>query len=132
MPRVCSATVEVRSYGPLKLFDVTEIVQERVSECGVRTGVARIDVKGATPALLLVDEEGLDHVVEVLTKLVPVSGWRHGNAYAHLISTIVGTSLVLAVDRGKLVLPEKHRVFMLETRPVHNHVRALNIVVTGD
>lgn len=131
MLKVCSSVVELRSYGPLKLFDVTDEVENVVKECRVGMGIARVDVVGATPALLLLEESRAEDVVRVLTKLVPLSGWRHGNAYAHLISTAVTTSLALAIEGGELVLPQGCRIFLLETRPVYNHRRLLNIEVVG-
>ena len=130
--KACLEVLEVATYGPLKLHRVTELVRKAVERCGVRNGVTRIDVAGATPALLLVDPADEDAVLRAITKLVPITGWRHGNAYAHLVSTVVTTSLHLAIENRSLVIPRGYEIYLLETRPVHNHRRKLAIEIVGE
>jgi len=129
--KVCSSMVEIRTHGPMKFFDVTETLEKFVEKCNVSLGVLRLDVKGATPALLLLDPSEAEELLKVLRKLVPFSGWRHGNAYAHLLSTILTTSLTLAIENSRLILPERTRVLLLETRSVYNHRRTIFVVVVG-
>ncbi len=131
MLKVCLSVAKVRTYGPMKLFDITNYVAEAVKSCGVCTGIVRVDVKGATPALVALSPEDCEDFVEALTKLVPFSKWRHGNAYAHLSSTALSTSLTLAVENGELVLPKGARVYLLETRSVYNHLRNVIIELIG-
>ncbi len=131
MLKACSRRVVVKTFGPMKLHDVTEEVLKAIEECRVTEGVARVDVKGATPALVLIDPRDASEFTRVLARLIPFSRWRHGNAYAHLASTTLGTSLTIAIENGSPLLPEGSRVYLLETRSVYNHPRELTIIVIG-
>ena len=129
--RVCSEVVEVRTFGPMKLFDITTLVNDVVRRCGVSEGLAWVCVKGATPALILCEESRCEEVVEAITRLIPFSGWRHGNAYAHLISTTLSTSIAVPVEGSRLVLAEGYSIKLLETRSVYNHRRQIVVQVHG-
>ena len=127
--RVSSRVVEVKTFGPLELHPVTQIVENIVRESCSGEGIAWISVEGATPALLILEKGSEKMFIEYITKLVPISGWRHGNAYAHLISTLVGTTLAIPIIEGKLVLKPSQELYLLETRFVYNHTRRLLIEV---
>ena len=129
--RVCSEIVEVRTHGPMKLFDVTEPLLEAVSRCGVSEGVAWLSVKGATPALILCEESECGEIVEAVTRLIPFTGWRHGNAYAHLASTVLSTSIPIAIEGSRPIIPPGYRIKLLETRSVYNHRRQIVIQIHG-
>ncbi|MCS7111653.1 MAG: YjbQ family protein [Ignisphaera sp.] len=126
-----SKIVEITTFGPMELHPLRDAVMGVVAESGVRLGSTLVSVEGATPALVLL-EKGLERrFVNMLEKLVPYTVWRHGNAYAHLVSTMISTSLVIPVVEGSLALDGDYEVYLLETRAVHNHRRRLLIYLRG-
>jgi len=120
-----------RTYGPMTYFPLRDIIEGEVSKSGISEGLATIHARGATPAILVVRRDELSLIDEFLKRLVPVAGWLHGNAYAHLRSTIASTVKTLIIDGGKLAIPETYEIYFLETRPVHNHERSIHIYLRG-
>lgn len=117
------------TYGPTKLFDITDKVKEIIK--GVERGYVNIFSKGSTGALVVLpqNEEIIEVFEKALWKLIPIYGWRHpGNAYAHLRSSLIGTSLSLLIDNGKILLPENHRIYFLENQ--FTNARRRHILIT--
>jgi len=127
---VFSRIVEIRTYGPMELHPITKIVEEVVAESCIGNGVVWISVEGATPALLILNTKKKEFI-KYITSIIPFKGWRHGNAYAHLISTLISTNLVLPVMEQKILLNPDEEIYLLETRSVYNHVRNVFIEVHG-
>ena len=123
--------IEIRTYGPMVLHPITDVVRKIVEESDTEAGIAWISVEGATPALLVADKEKALRYVNYITKLIPFSGWSHGNAYAHLISTITSTNIAIPVLNKTLFLRENEEIFLLETRSVYNHIRRILVEIHG-
>ena len=129
--KVYMTSFEIRTYGPMKYFRLRKIIEEELRLTGLTKGLVTIHVKGATPGLLVFDEEYVQVFDSLLKKLVPVTGYRHGNAYEHLRSCIMSTTHTLFFDSKGLRLPPSYEVFLVETRPVHNHKRVLHVIIRG-
>lgn len=128
--KVYSKIVEVKTYGPIVLHSITSILIDAIRESGIREGVMWVSVEGATPALLMLSKGIEKNFLEFVTRFIPLTGWRHGNAYAHLISTIFSTNLVIPIIDGFPVISD-NEVYLLETRSVYNHVRRIVLQVHG-
>jgi len=111
----------------MKFFDVSGSVAEAAEGC--RSGVARVFSKGSTSALVLAPPEALDEISEALSRLIPVEKWRHGNAYAHLRSTLLSTVRIIPIENGRPLIPLGYRLYLLETRPVQSHRREVVVEV---
>ncbi len=129
--RAVAAALRIRTHGPMSYFPLRRLIEEKIRDAGVKEGLVTIHAKGATPGILVVDRDDLDAVDRVIKSLVPVAGWRHGNAYAHLRSTILSTTHTLVVKDARLYLPPRHEVYFVETRPVYNHERIIHLVIRG-
>jgi thiamine phosphate synthase YjbQ (UPF0047 family) len=126
------ARIELVTYGPNKLFDITERVVELAS--GVDEGFVSLQAVGSTGALVVLprDRRVVEAFERDLWDLVPTLGWRHpGNAYAHLRSTLIGTTLVLPVAGGAVPLGGSG-VFFLENQPALNRHRAVVAAVVSN
>ncbi len=130
--KVYSKLVEVKTWGPMKLHPVKTILEEAVRESGIGKGILWASVKGATPALLVLERSLEEALLNAVKKLIPFTGWRHGNAYAHLVSTTLSTCLAIPVENGKLLLDDVYEIYLLETRPVYNHRRSIAISIHGE
>lgn len=122
--------ITIRTSGPMNAYQIRDAIEELIAQVGLEKGVAWIHAKGATPIIAVARIDALENLLKWLTRSIPVYGWRHGNAYAHLRSTITSSEQVLAITKGRLDLPENYSIYFIETRPVYNHKREIYIWLT--
>ncbi len=114
------------THGPNKLFDVTGLAARAASHIG--DGVVAVFSKGSTGALVVIPRDAAEEYEYALWDLVDMDGWEHpGNAYAHLRSTLLGTSLVLPVSGGELCIPTGYGVFFVENQPANVRRRVIYV-----
>ena len=102
------------------MLDVTQSVQERVSESGITDGVCIVYVPHTTAGITI--NEGADPsvCVDITTKLnelvPPHAGYRHleGNADSHIKASLIGSSVSVIVESGRLVLGTWQKIFFCE------------------
>lgn len=112
--------INVKSKSRIEFIDITETVQEVVKEAGVMKGVCYLYIPHTTAGITI--NEGADPSVQhdiqsTLNRLVPHEMnyfHREGNADAHIKSTIVGTSVNVIIDEGKLLLGTWQSIFFCE------------------
>ncbi len=112
--------INVKSRSRIEFIDVTGMVQETVKEAGVQDVICHLYVPHTTAGITI--NEGADPSVQrdiqnTLSKLAPQDMnyfHREGNADAHIKSTLVGTSLHVIVDGGKLLLGTWQSIFFCE------------------
>jgi secondary thiamine-phosphate synthase enzyme len=112
--------INVRSKSRIEFIDITGMVQEVVKEAGVIRGICYLYVPHTTAGITI--NEGADPSVQrdiqnTLSRLVPHEMnyfHREGNADAHIKSTIVGTSVNVIVDEGRLLLGTWQAIFFCE------------------
>ncbi|MCD6488472.1 MAG: YjbQ family protein [Desulfurococcales archaeon] len=123
---------KIKTHGPMNYFPLRKTIEDEIKKTKLSHGLVTIHVKGATPGIVIIDKNELDNIDKALRKLVPVYGWRHGNAYAHLRSTITSTTHTLYFKENKLELPPNHEIYLVETRPVYNHWRTIHLYIRGE
>lgn len=115
-----------------ELVDITGDVKAAIGEAGVRDGFCMVFVPHTTAAVTInenADPTVKDDMLKVINKIIPWDdGYRHleGNSAAHIKSTLVGASELLAVVGGKLQLGTWQGIFFCEfdgprRRKVHLH-----------
>ena len=106
----------------IEFINLTDKVQSAVEKSGVREGLALVNAMHITASVFINDEEsGLKQdYVEWLHKLVDTrKEYKHNlagedNAYAHLMRTIMGREVVVAITDGKLDFGPWEQIFYLE------------------
>lgn len=128
--------INIKSRSRTEFIDITEKIQDVISEEGVQSGVCHIYVPHTTAGITI--NEGADPSVQhdiqhVLSRLVPFEAdyqHREGNSDAHIKSTLVGISKSVFVDEGKLVLGTWQAIYFCEfDGPRHRRV-AVKIIKT--
>ncbi|MEW6162598.1 MAG: secondary thiamine-phosphate synthase enzyme YjbQ [Nitrospirota bacterium] len=112
--------INVRSKSRIEFIDVTGMLQEAVKEAGIKDGVCYLCVPHTTAGIII--NEGADPSVQrdiqnTLSRLAPQDMnyfHREGNADAHIKSALVGTSLNVIIDGGKLLLGTWQSIFFCE------------------
>lgn len=103
-----------------QMVDITTEVQRVVQESGVDEGAALVYCPHTTAGLTLnenADPSVCQDILETLERLVPWrAAYRHteGNAAAHVKSSLVGHSLLIPVEGGRLVLGTWQGIFLCE------------------
>ena len=112
--------INVRSRSRIEFIDITSMVQDVVQEAGVKNGLCYLYVPHTTAGITI--NEGADPSVQrdiqnTLSKLIPHEMnyfHREGNADAHIKSTLVGTSVQVIIDEGKLLLGTWQAIFFCD------------------
>ena len=123
-------TLSVRTNTREELVNITGDVARLVSDSGVTSGVATVYCPHTTGAITIqeaADPDVARDLVAILRQLIPRSGdYRHaeGNSDAHAKSSLVGSSEVIFIEDGVLLLGTWQGLFFCEfdgprTRKVH-------------
>lgn len=103
-------TIDISTADRTQFVDITRQIQRVVSESNMTDG-AVVVCSAHTTAGITINENADPDVVSdslaVLDRLAPVQGsyaHREGNSDAHVKTSLVGLSVIVPVDRGRLVL----------------------------
>jgi secondary thiamine-phosphate synthase enzyme len=122
--------LKVKTNARTELIDITAKVQDAVRKAGLGEGLCVIYVPHTTGAVTInesADPSVARDVLMVLNDIVPwEADYRHmeGNSPAHVKSSLVGASELVAVENGSLQLGTWQGIFFCEfdgprTRTVH-------------
>jgi secondary thiamine-phosphate synthase enzyme len=129
--KIYKQAVEVESKTQIEFLDITDKVQEIVDQSGIREGQVLVYAPHTTMGVRINHNEPmlLQDFMRVLYKLAPVDDhYSHdlfelrretmsdgrSNGHSHCKSLVVGSSEVVPVERGKLVLTERQNIFAIE------------------
>ena len=106
----------VESKKQIEAIDVTSRVEALLDK---KDGVAVVFVPHATCALFVNEfEPNIKSDYEKLFGLLKKEAWKHDeiddNAAAHLASALVGASVVVPVEGGRLALGQWQRIILIE------------------
>jgi secondary thiamine-phosphate synthase enzyme len=112
--------ISVKTNKRSEMVDITEMVQKKVTEAGINDGVCICYVPHTTAGITI--NEGADpavceDIVLKLDELVPRSAhYRHleGNADSHIKASLIGSSVTVIVEKGRVVLGTWQRIFFCE------------------
>ncbi len=108
--------IEIETKKRVEVVDITEEVEKRAK------GEAMIVYTPHTTAAITINEaeDGLiEDIIEFLNKLVPENGiYKHNridsNADAHIKASLLGNSVIVPVNNGKILLGAWQRILFLE------------------
>ena len=129
-------TLSVRTDHRTQLVDVTAQVQKLVASSGVASGICYLYVPHTTAAITInecADPDVARDVEGALDRLVPTTGpYRHseGNSDSHVKAVLTGTSQIVFVQAGKLVLGRWQGIFFCESDGPRD--RRLHVKVVAD
>jgi len=123
--------IEIKSTSQIEFVDITDRVDEVVSNSGVREGQVLIYSPHTSASIIINHNESmlLQDFMRVLYRLVPVNDrYSHdtfelnrasssdgrSNGHSHCKSMLLGVSETVPIERGKMLLTEKQNIFMAE------------------
>ena len=113
-------TITVKTESSQQFIDITQTVRVVVRESGVTRGNCQVFVPHTTAAVTInenTDPNVKQDILNILESIVPSKGtYLHteGNAHAHIKSSLVGSSVVVFVEAGRLVLGTWQSVFLCD------------------
>lgn len=130
-----SGSCTVRTGTTMTCIDITNQINKELSASGVDSGLLFLFNPHTTAGLTI--NEGADPAVQAdiidgLRQIVPLAHqYRHleGNSPAHIMASLVGSSLTVAIRNNRLQLGTWQKIFFCEfdgprTRTVHYHMLA--------
>jgi secondary thiamine-phosphate synthase enzyme len=126
--------LKIKTHSRSEMRDITHDVQSVVSDAGLREGTVVVYCPHTTAGVTInenADPSVVEDILETLDKLIPWrAGYKHseGNAAAHIKASLVGSSVSVLVQGGRLVLGTWQSIFFCEfdgprSRQVHVSAR---------
>jgi secondary thiamine-phosphate synthase enzyme len=113
-------TLTVPTSQRTEFVEVTTKVQKAVTQAGIKQGVCHLYVPQTTAGVMINENADSDVARDIrvqLDRLVPHdSDYRHseGNSDSHIKAALIGTSLSVFVENGKLALGRWQGIFFCE------------------
>jgi len=110
----------VKSRTRTELIDITSKIQDMVMSAGIGQGLCMLYVPHTTAAITInesADPSVKDDILMIINRIIPWEAeYRHleGNSPAHIKSTIVGPSELIAINNNRLVLGTWQGIFFCE------------------
>ena len=112
--------LSVKTSSKTELIDITSKVAKWVKDSGVSEGLCMLYVPHTTAAITInesADPSVRGDIMMVLNQIIPWdANYKHleGNSPAHVKSTLVGASELVAIENGSLVLGTWQGLFFCE------------------
>ena len=113
-------TLVIQTQERTEFMDITDQVQAAVVELGMQAGAVTVFVPHTTAGVTINENADPDVVADiktVLDKLVPWKGhYRHGegNSAAHVKAGLIGSSVRVFVENGRLQLGTWQAIYFCE------------------
>ena len=120
----------VKTHARTELIDITTDVRQRVQQAGIEAGICLLYVPHTTAAVTInesADPSVKSDILMILNEIVPWEaryGHMEGNSPAHIKSSMIGASEIVAIENRSLVLGTWQGIFFCEfdgprTRKIH-------------
>jgi secondary thiamine-phosphate synthase enzyme len=132
---VYNEKVKFSTKGFTDILNITNEVHHFVSKNKCQQGQVLIFIDGSTAAISTIEYEPglLRDLPEFLEKIIPMDKnyhhdqtWHDGNGYAHLRSTLIGTSMTVPVIDGRVVLGTWQQIILID---FDNGPRQRNVIL---
>lgn len=107
--KIYTEQITVSTQGNNDIINLADKIEMVVRNSKIKDGILTIFAIGSTVGLTTIEyEPGLrKDLPEILNTLVPINKryhhddtWHDGNGYAHIRSSLIGTSLCVPIDNG--------------------------------
>jgi secondary thiamine-phosphate synthase enzyme len=126
--------LSVKTRERTELVDITSDINKLIQKSGVDQGLCMIFVPHTTAAITInesADPSVKSDILKILNQIIPwEANYRHleGNSPAHIKSTLVGSSELIAIENQRLILGTWQGIFFCEFDGPRNrklHVRIM-------
>jgi secondary thiamine-phosphate synthase enzyme len=144
--KIFSSFIELETGEGISLHDLTPALNNAIASSGINNGFITVTSQHTTTAISINENEErlVEDVKAFLTRLIPPNDrYLHNdialrdcpedepeNAHSHLAAMLLGSSEVIALARGKLVLGQYQSVMLYELDGPRQ--RKVNVQVFGE
>jgi secondary thiamine-phosphate synthase enzyme len=113
-------SLSIRTHAHTQFVDITQKVQSAVSELGIEGGVITVFVPHTTAGVTVNENADPDVTADIIAALDRAVPWqaeyRHceGNAAAHVKASLMGSSVQIPVEEGRLQLGTWQAIYFCE------------------
>ena len=117
-----------------EVLDITDELKELAKEKGIKEGVCSLFLTHTSAALTTADlDEGTDlDMLDAFEKIVPQLAYRHlhnpGHVKYHILSSIIGPSLTIPIEKGELILGPWQKIILIEFNGPRERTIAVNFI----
>jgi secondary thiamine-phosphate synthase enzyme len=120
---VITKRIGLQTQGECDIIDITPHVQQQLAESGIADGVATVFITGSTAGVTTIEyEPGLvsdfkamwERVVPREIQYAHDSRWGDGNGYSHVRASLLGASLAVPVNEGRLMLGTWQQIVVVD------------------
>lgn len=110
----------IKSNSKKEVLDITDEINKEIEKLEIKNGICNIFVTHTTCGLTTADlDPGTDQdYLDAFEKLIPKLRFKHPHDPSHMpdhiLSSLIGTSLTVPVEDGKLVLGTWQRIVLIE------------------
>ena len=133
-------TLTLETKGNCDMIDITESVQQSVSDSGLNTGICTVFCPGSTGSLTTIEYEGgllIDFPV-AMERIAPKDAvyehhirWQDGNGHSHIRASVLGPSITITFVNGELTLGTWQQVTFIDFDN-KSRSRRLEVVLIGE
>lgn len=112
--------MDIKTTVRTEMINITRDIERMLSDSNIKNGLCYIFVPHTTAGITInegADPSVAEDIVSAFKKLIPwEGGYRHleGNSAAHIKTSLVGSSDIVAVEDGRLQLGTWQAVFFCE------------------
>ena len=112
--------LSVKTRQRTELIDITSSINQLIQKSGTEQGLCMVYVPHTTAAVTInesADPSVKSDILMILNQIIPwEANYRHleGNSPAHIKSTLVGSSELVAIDNQRLILGTWQGIFFCE------------------
>jgi len=133
--KVFNTSYSFSTKGEIDFIDLTDKVQEAVSQSGIKNGLVHVFAPHATGILILTESEYglLNDIKAFLEEIIPKHGaYSHpSNAHAHLRSVLLPPDKTIPIIDGRVEFGTWQSLIFVET-DIHPRRRIVIIQVIGE
>jgi secondary thiamine-phosphate synthase enzyme len=113
-------TLPVTSGRQTEFIDISRAVEKAVADSGLSDGIVFLFVPHTTAGITInegADPSVADDVQAFLNQVIPFKGsYRHleGNSPAHIKAGLMGSSVMVVLEKGRLILGTWQAIFFCE------------------
>jgi len=137
---VKSNLIKIQSRCENDMIDLTEKISDFVKKSGISNGIVTVFVSGSTGSISTIEyEPGLiKDFPEMLNRIAPrdldyghEKMWHDGNGHSHVKASLVGPSLTVPFNDGKLCLGTWQQIVFVEL-DTRSRNRDLTLQIIGE
>ena len=121
--KTISGQLQIETKGYSDIIDITSEIEEALKESKLRAGIISIICSGSTGALTTCEYESglIEDLKRFFEKVIPENEayhhnerWGDGNGFSHVRASLIGPSLTVPFNEGKLNLGTWQQIIFID------------------